>query len=251
MQKLISELNRLYIPAGSFSPELFAQQLDGSTSLAVHLASDDGMTRAVVIAFPQTPDSADGHWMRLCAMANGLQGQLGLPAPAVSVSGKDAYGLWLSLAAPTPVAQVQAFLALLHQAYLPGIPVHPEAALLPVPLLPGMHQGTGKWGAFIHPGLGASFIDEMGLEMAPPLAAQTAFLEGLQSISEAQFQHALAVLQAAHGHLIASNMSVQAPAAASVSTHSGLLLQDATLEDIIQHLHSKNIEPTFRHIVPS
>jgi hypothetical protein len=30
----------------------------------------------------------------------------------------------------------------------------------------------------------------------------------------------------------------------------GLLLKDATLEDIVRFLHSKNIEPTFRHILP-
>jgi transcriptional regulator with XRE-family HTH domain len=30
---------------------------------------------------------------------------------------------------------------------------------------------------------------------------------------------------------------------------SGLLLGDATLEDIIKFLHSKNIEPTFRHLL--
>jgi len=28
-----------------------------------------------------------------------------------------------------------------------------------------------------------------------------------------------------------------------------LLLKDATLEDIVRHLHAKNIEPTFRHLV--
>jgi hypothetical protein len=29
----------------------------------------------------------------------------------------------------------------------------------------------------------------------------------------------------------------------------GLLLKDATLEDIVRFLHSKNIEPTFRHLI--
>jgi hypothetical protein len=29
-----------------------------------------------------------------------------------------------------------------------------------------------------------------------------------------------------------------------------LLLRDATLEDIVRHLHAKNIEPTFRHLLP-
>lgn len=36
----------------------------------------------------------------------------------------------------------------------------------------------------------------------------------------------------------------QTPAAAS-----GLLLKDASLEDIIEFLHCKNIEPTFRHLL--
>jgi hypothetical protein len=29
-----------------------------------------------------------------------------------------------------------------------------------------------------------------------------------------------------------------------------LLLKDATLEDIVRHLHSLGIEPTFRHVLP-
>jgi hypothetical protein len=30
----------------------------------------------------------------------------------------------------------------------------------------------------------------------------------------------------------------------------GLLLKDATLEDIVRHLHGQNIEPTFRFLAP-
>ncbi len=241
MHKYLSELNRLYLPAGSVSPEALQQHLKGETSLAVHLASRDGMTRAMVIAFPKTQDSADGHWTRLCAVANALQGQLGLPAPAVSISGDNAFGLWLSLAQPTPVAQVQQFMTLLMRAYHPEAMVDPNAVSLPVPLLPCLHQGIGKWGAYIHPGLGASFIDDMGLEMAPPLAAQTAFLEGLESIQPSQFQAALAKLQ-----LLQPQQAVEQHG--STTPADGLLLKDASLEDIIAHLHALNIEPTFRHL---
>lgn len=35
----------------------------------------------------------------------------------------------------------------------------------------------------------------------------------------------------------------------TTSNYSGLLLADASLEDIIQFLHSKHIEPTFRHML--
>lgn len=249
MHKYLAELNRLYLPAGTLAPEALAQHLNGETSLAVYLASRDGMTRAMVIAFPKTADSADGHWMRLCAVANALQGQLGLPAPAVSISGDNAFGLWLSLAQPTPVAQAQQFMSLLLRAYAPETTVEPNAASLPVPLLPCLHQGSGKWGAYIHPGLGASFVDDKGLEMAPPLAAQTAFLEGLESITAAQFQHAQAKLAQRHGGATpGAPMAGAAPAPDAAP--GGVLLKDATLEDIVRHLHALNIEPTFRYLKP-
>ena len=49
MQKLISELTRLYLPAGTFSPEVLAQHLLGQTTLDIKLTTDDGLTRAMVI----------------------------------------------------------------------------------------------------------------------------------------------------------------------------------------------------------
>jgi hypothetical protein len=82
--------------------------------------------------------------------------------------------------------------------------------------------------------------------MAPPFAGQVAFLEGLQSISEGQFLHALDMLQQSHSAApIASVPALERTAAAD-----SLLLRDATLEDIVRFLHSKNIEPTFRHLLP-
>ncbi|MES2017700.1 MAG: hypothetical protein V4484_14510 [Pseudomonadota bacterium] len=238
MQKLIKELTRLYLVDGVFPLEMLTQHLQGHATVARSLANADGLTRAIVIAFPKLPDSGEAqHWQRLCEVANAMQTSLGLPAPAVSISGANAYGLWLSLEAPTPVAQVQAFLALLRAAHFPEMELGDDAASAAVELPPCLHQASGKWAAFIHPGLGASFADEPGLEMAPPLAGQIAFLEGLSSISAAQFAHALQLLQPARS-------------APSVTTApDGLLLKDATLEDIIQFLHAKNIEPTFRHLL--
>jgi hypothetical protein len=94
--------------------------------------------------------------------------------------------------------------------------------------------------------MGASFADESGLEMAPPFAGQAAFLEGLQSISEAQFLHAFEVLE--QSHRAAPTVSAQPQVRTAAA--DGLLLKDATLEDIVRFLHSKNIEPTFRHLMP-
>jgi hypothetical protein len=247
MQKFISELNRLYLPAGVLSPEALALHLTGQTSDAISLATEDGLTRAMVIAFHKTPDGDEAqHWTQLCAVASALQTQLGFAAPAVSVSGVDGYGLWLSLEAPVPVAQAQEFLELLQAAYFPDMYLRADAASAPVELPPCLHASSGKWAAFIHPGLGASFADESGLEMAPSFTGQAAFLDGLKSISAAQFMNALHSLRGTQD----APSTVAAPAPERLSAADGLLLKDATLEDIVKFLHAKNIEPTFRHLLP-
>ncbi|MBJ7310885.1 hypothetical protein ACFOLJ_25330 [Rugamonas sp. CCM 8940] len=257
MQKLISELTRLYLPADAPSAASLAQHMLGQSSRGISLSTADGLTRGIVIAFDKMVEREEAeHWSRLCEVAHALQAQLGLPAPAVSISGANGYALWLSLATPTPVAEVQQFLELLRVAYFPDMPLRPDAASAAVELPPCLHQGTGRWAAFIHPGLGASFADESGLEMAPPFAAQSAFLEGLHSIGAAQFLHAVQTLRHLHGtapaSASASAVSVAplgAPSAERASAPDGLLLRDATLEDIVRFLHAKNIEPTFRHLL--
>jgi hypothetical protein len=251
MSKLIAELIRLYLPDGGWLPEALARHLRGEAGLAIPLAAPDGRTRAMHLAFHKVPNGDEAeHWSRLCAVANALQGELDLPAPAVSISGGDAYGLWLSLAEPVPVAEAQEFLALLCAAYSPELKLAPDAASAPVALPPCLHQASGRWAAFIHPGMGAAFTEESGLEMMPPVAGQVAFLEGLKSIDAAQFQQALATLRQSHGAVPLAGAPAQ-PAPQRSSAPEGLLLKDATLEDIVRHLHSQNIEPTFRHIIPS
>ena len=251
MQKLISELRRLYLPADGPAQEALERHLRGEQTLSVKLATADGQVRAMVIAFDKVVDGGEAqHWTRLCEVANALQERLGLPAPAVSISGANSYGLWLSLAAPLPAAQVQRFLALLQADCFPEIALPPDAATAPVELPPCLHRASGKWAAFIHPGMGASFVEEAGLDMVPPVVGQVAFLEGLKSITMVQFQQALKVLQQAHDAAApAAGASAAAPQRAA--TPDGLLLKDATLEDIVAFLHSKNIEPTFRHLLPT
>jgi hypothetical protein len=279
MQDLISELNRLYLLPGNAQQEELIQRLQGQSGAPMTLAAG-GMTRAIAIAFPKIPGNVEAqHWSLLCGVANALQADLRLPAPAVSISGDSGYGLWLSLANPVPVAQAQAFLGLLHAAYFPEADLAAGAAGAPVELPPCLHPDSGKWAAFINPGLGASFADESGLDMAPPHAGQAALLDGLDSISDEQLRYALARLQqlpanqqAAARAAVSSaaparpagsatadadadasgHGSAAAPASAEASGHAaapGLLLKDATLEDIVNFLHAKNIEPTFRHLI--
>lgn len=243
MHTLIAELTRLYLAPGMLAPQALEQQLLGEASAPVNLVSDAGTTRALAIAFRQG-GAGSAHWQALCTLANALQVELDLPAPAVSIAGADGYHLWLSLERLTPVALVQQFVALLGAAYLPD--AGPMQHLAMVELPPCLHAGSGKWAAFINPGLGASFADDAGLDMAPPLAGQVALLAGLRSISEAQLVHALDMLRAGQPLI---TEAVQAVELAPATPPQGLLLKDATLEDIISHLHANNIEPTFRHLI--
>ena len=119
--------------------------------------------------------------------------------------------------------------------------------------LPPCLQPSGKWAAFIHPSMGAAFVDEPGLDMPPPPVAQLGFLESLRSINPGQFAQALAKLQGHAGLVDAVPAPVAAPLPTVVTqspAQPGLLLQDATLEDIVRWLHARNSEPTFRHRLP-
>lgn len=265
MHKLISELARLYLADGQqdtdgqpVTPEVLARQVSGGQAMAANLVSETGQVRALVLEFGGK-GGGDKHWSDLCAIANALQHELDLPAPAVSVSGRTSFYLWLSLETPVPQAQAQQFLQLLRTVFLPvstDILSAAPADFLESVELPPCLQPSGKWAAFIHPGMGASFADEPGLDMPPPLQAQLGFVESLRSMTAAQFAKALAVLQQHAGVApVAAAAPTAAPTAASAiikapPSNGGLLLQDATLEDIVQWLHARNIEPTFRHRLP-
>ncbi|MFC5512538.1 hypothetical protein ACFPOU_15545 [Massilia jejuensis] len=245
MDKLIAELMRLFVPAGTLSPELLARRALGQAPQTLDLTTPDGQTRAIAVAFDKGGDSGEaGHWTRLCAAAKALQTEHGFPAPAVSVSGGRGYTLWIALEAPVPAAQAQAFARLLRRSYFPELAADApdEATALP----PCLDPGSGRWAAFIHPGMGASFAEEPWLEMAPPPLAQAAFLEEVGCVGPALFARALAALQPA---AVASAVEA-APGARPAEASRALLLSEATLEDIVRHLHARNIEPTFRHLLP-
>ena len=247
MHKLISELRRLYLLDNQELDEaVFAQHLRGEQTCVVDLADALGSARALVIDFHQRADGQ--HWERVRDVANALQSELGLPAPAISVSGARSYRLWLSLDTTISAAQAEEFQVLLHEAYFADEQI--DIARTVVELPPCLHQASKLWAAFINPGMGASFAEELGLEMPAPLAAQAAFLEGLRSTTAAEFSHALSQLQKKYDVAPVAPMAAQAPSPRPDKTPAGLLLKDATLEEIVQLLHERNIEPTFRHLVP-
>jgi len=249
MHKLILELIRLYLTPDA-APEPLALRIAGQDSSAIDLADAAGNVRAIHLPFREIRNGDEAqHWTLLCEVANALQTTFEFPAPAVSVSGSDGYGLWLSLATPVPAALAQEFVALLKLAYFPDVKMAAEPATSLVLLPPCLNLDTGKWAAFIHPGMGASFADDSGLEMAPPLSGQVGFLEGLQSIDDDQFGQALALLRGKHG--AAAPPSPPAGVVAPGPAPAGLLLRDATVEDIVAFLHAKNIEPTLRYMIKS
>ncbi|OYO29288.1 hypothetical protein [Janthinobacterium sp. PC23-8] len=254
MHKLISELARLYLADGQqdthgqpVTPEVLARQVAGGPAVTAQLVDKAGRTRTLVLEFGGK-GGGEKHWGELCAIANAVQHELDLPAPAVSISGRTSFYLWLSLDTPVPLAQARQFLQLLRTVFLPAssdILTAAPAAFLESVELPPCLQPSGTWAAFIHPGMGASFADEPGLDMPPPLHAQLGFVESLRSMTAAQFAQALAVLQQ---HAGVAPAAATAPVSKALPPSSaGLLLQDATLEDIVQWLHARNIEPTFRH----
>jgi hypothetical protein len=262
MEKLIAELTRLYLAPEAVTREVLAQHIAGKNTLAIKLTTADGLTRALAIPFRKIRGDGEAqHWSRLCEVANALQADLELPAPAVSIDGAHAYRLWLSLAEPVAASQAQDFLEGLQAKYFPEIELAPDAATAPVYLPPCLNPRSGKWAAFIHPGMGASFADESGLEMAPPLAGQAGFLEGLESIEPELFLGALRKLRQASGAALQTvappaappapdAQAAELPVSQPVAAPDGLLLKDATLEDIVRHLHAMHIEPTFRFLPP-
>lgn len=244
MERLIAELMRLFVPAGALSPELLAQRALGQYTQPLGLVTGEGLTRAIAIPFDKGADSGEaGHWTRLCQAANALQADHGFPPPAVSVSGGRGYSLWISLAVPVPAVRAREFALLLRRSWSPEPAPEPDDT--PAELPPFLDPDTGRWAAFIHPGMGASFADEPWLEMAPPPHAQAAFLEDVGSVGPELFERAFAALQPVPAAAAAGAAPVPQPAPA------GLLLADATLEDIVRHLHARNIEPTFRYLVPA
>lgn len=259
MQNLISQLMRLYLPQDAVTPDALERHLIGAQTLELTLVDGCGLTRALYLPFARLKgDQEDAHWQRLCLLANALQQDLDLPAPAVSIDGAHAFGLWLSFATPIPAEQAQQFGERLVATYLPDYPLASLSLALSRQLPPSLNPASGKWAAFIHPGMGAAFMDDAGLDFAPPPSAQLAFLEPLAAITVEQLESAMAQLGHAvtravtHAvtHAITPEAAPSAPAVRAPTTPSGLLLKDATLEDIVRHLHAMHIEPTFRYLLP-
>jgi hypothetical protein len=210
MNRLQSELHRLYLPQATAGQGAGADiDTDPDTATEAGAGAGEptlfdagGHTRAMVLELARP-----ASWSTLSAVWKGVQADLGLPAPAIAVSGQDGCQLWFSLAQPQPVAQARAFLTALRGHYLGEVDAS-RLRLLPTPdpdpagadqarharLTPAPQAGGERWSAFVAADLAAMFADEPWLDMAPNQEGQAELLARLGSIEPADFQRALAQL---------------------------------------------------------
>ncbi len=183
MTRLQQALQRLYLPHGA---------ADAGTADAASLISAGGLVRAMVLALGGPAD-----WQALASVWQGVQLDLELPAPAIAVSGHDAFQLWFSLTTPVPAPVAAAFLAALQQRYLAAVKPQricsaPTAdGRWPLAAVPAPQADAEHWSAFVSADLAPMFADTPWLDMPPNRDGQAGLLAALQPITPADFQQAL------------------------------------------------------------
>ncbi len=195
MNGLFAEFRRLY-----FLPEQVLRVPDaGNSTVATRLVAKDGVTRTMVLSFERSTD-----WEYVAKLYQAVHEDLALPVPAVSAAGGQGYQLWFSLADQVSIEQASHFLHLLQRVFLREIKTEnltlwPDVGALAgeICLPPECHELTGKWSAFIDPGMGSMFVEEPGLGMAPMMDRQADLLADLECIKADAFARALDLLQAA------------------------------------------------------
>lgn len=193
MHSLIAERQRLFALPDQPMPDG-----EGAEADLLDLVDADGRVRTLVVGV-----AAATGWGPVAALCAGVDAELALPPPAVAVAGAAGFQVWFSLAEPVTLARAADFLAGLRARLLADVP---DARLVLAPLpagarsvraVPALDAASGRWSAFIDPGLGGMFADEPWLDMAPGLAQQAELLAGVRSIATADFTRALACLAAA------------------------------------------------------
>ena len=160
----------------------------------LYRAEDDGRVRALVLALARPAD-----WAALGRVWQGVQTDLGWPAPGIAVSGTDACQLWFSLAEPVSAAEAHALLEHLRTRYLADIPPH-RVELLPsldgarsAPVIPTLQADGEVWSAYIAPDLAPVFAETPWLDIRPGSEGQAELLSRLASIRAAEYRAALPV----------------------------------------------------------
>lgn len=163
----------------------------------LYRTEDDGRVRALVLSLARPAD-----WAVLGRVWQGVQTDLGWPAPGIAVSGTDACQLWFSLAEPVPPAEAHALLEHLRTRFLAEVPPH-RVELLPsadgarqAPVMPALQTGSPEgdvWSAYIAPDLAPVFAETPWLDIRPGSEGQAELLSRLASIRAAEYRAALPV----------------------------------------------------------
>ncbi len=141
--------------------------------------------------------SRPAGWQPLGAVWQGVQADLGLPAPAIAVNGIDGLQLWFSLAAAVDAVQGRALLEGLRLQYMADVPPHRvamQATPVPVPI-PQPVGVEGQWSAFVAGDLAPLFEESPWLDLPPSEDGQAELLSRVVSIEPAAFLFALQLLQ--------------------------------------------------------
>lgn len=230
METLLSEIRRLFIlPGGQpyhvqnrdgdypppprdwppiLTHELMEKHLSGGETVALNLVNADGLCRVLMVDFDGTAHGqGERDWRLLRAITAQAVHDLGLPVPAVSVSGRKGFGLWWGLAEPVPVALAQTFLQLFRRAWLSEVPgdeidLRPDtdkptkAAQAVAKLPPCLHRGSGKWAGFLPlDRLEEEEAPSPWFEERPEATAQASILAAVELVPVSAFLWALDALQ--------------------------------------------------------
>jgi hypothetical protein len=164
MTRLQTEIHRLYgAPTG-----------DGEAAV-----------RALVLELARPAD-----WSRLAQVWQGVQADLGWPAPAIAVNGVDGYQLWFSLPQPLPPAEAQHLLDHLCGRYLADVTPERLRRIAGHPPTIPRQVAADAWSAFVTSDLAAVFADTPWLDLPPGEDAQAELLGRLSPIAT-QDLHAL------------------------------------------------------------
>lgn len=192
-ENFLAQVQRLFASA--------EQPVVQSTADTLHLSALSGVTgltatRMLCLTLKRARD-----WPYLASLLEGVQTELEIPLPAVAVVPEGEGGgfqCWFSLAEPVACAAGVTFLHYLVARFLNALPPErwagwPQAltaadGLGELPLPPQYDAASGKWSAFIDPGLGGMFADEPGLEFPPSAARQAEVLLAVRSVSVKDWQ---------------------------------------------------------------
>lgn len=159
---------------------------------APHADADPAMPQAAAL---QVGLASPNAWPPLSRAWQGVQSDLGLPAPGIAVSG-EGYQLWFALAQPAAARDADAFLAGLCRRYLHDVPAHRIATSVVAaggqgqPRVPPAEVAPGRWSAFVAPDLAGLFDEEPWLDLPPTAEAQADLLSRLQPIAPAEWKDA-------------------------------------------------------------